>query len=90
VDKGGNVAALWRLPSNDALSIPSALEVNAGYGPYLTPQALSVGSDNQMRVLWINANGSANFWKMSPLPDGTSASIVVSTTLGHYLNRHDV
>jgi len=73
---------LWRLSPNDALTVPSALEVNATFGPYvnISAQALSVGGDGQMRVLLNYTDGRAVFWKLST--DGQQFPPPVNVTFG--------
>lgn len=81
--RNDNRAQFWRLSNDDTLPIPQSLEVDAGYGPFpygsyanCTPQAMSVGSDGLMRVLWTRGDGSAAFWKLAP--DGRSILVNVS------------
>jgi len=68
----------WRLLPNDALTIPSALDINTSFGAYpnWTPQTISVGGDGQIRALWTNIDGHAAFWKLSP--DGTTFPVNVT------------
>lgn len=71
-------AGFWRLPSNDALPVPSALEVNSVYGPSAgwTPLTLSIGGDGQIRSLWTHTDGRAAFGKLSP--DGNTSPVNVT------------